>query len=126
MTKGAILMANENTISKAHCDGASETELTRSGRFYRPQVDILEQADGLLVLADVPGARGDQIDVKFEDGNLSIHARLEPRPPKDQEYLRQEYGVGDYYRTFQVSEAVAAQKITADYCDGVLALPLPK
>ena len=37
-----------------------------------------------------------------------------------------EYGVGDYYRTFQVSEAIDPSKISAEYTDGVLTLHLPK
>ena len=118
-------MANESTITKPAADEATAAEHTRGGRFFRPHVDILEQEDKLLVLADVPGAKGDQIDVRFEDGNLTIHAPVEPRR-QDDPYLLREYGVGDYYRTFQVSEAVDASKITADYADGVLTLHLPK
>ena len=51
---------------------------------------------------------------------------MPPRQDEDHEYLLREYGTGDYYRTFQVSEAVDASKITADYSDGVLTLHLPK
>ena len=40
--------------------------------------------------------------------------------------LLREYGVGDYYRSFQVSEAIDAGKISAEYADGVLTLHLPK
>ena len=119
-------MVNENAIKKTAASEAAGAEHTRSGRCYRPQVDILEQADELLVLADVPGAEGDKIDVNFEDGNLTIHAPVEPRQDRDREFLLQEYGVGDYYRTFRVSEAIDASKITAGYADGVLTLHLPK
>lgn len=119
-------MANENTITKTASDEVADAESTRSGRFYRPNVDILEQEEELLVLADIPGAKGDKIDVKFEDGTLAIHAQVEPREDERNEYLLREYGVGDYYRTFRVSEAIDAGKITADYADGVLTLHLPR
>ncbi|MBN2474816.1 MAG: Hsp20/alpha crystallin family protein [Pirellulales bacterium] len=119
-------MANETTLTKPAAEEAAAAEHTRSGRFYRPHVDILEQPDELLVMADVPGARGDRIDVKFEDGSLSIHAEVDPRQSDDREYLLREYGVGDFYRTFRVSEAVDAGKISAEYADGVLTLHLPK
>jgi len=118
-------MASENTITKAPAD-ESAAEHTRSGRYYRPNVDILEEADDLLVVADIPGARPDAVDVKFEDGTLTIRAKVEPRQDEKTEYLRREYGVGDFFRTFQVSEAVDAGKITAQYADGVLLLRLPK
>jgi len=119
-------MENESAINKTTAGEAAGVEHTRSGHCYRPHVDILEQADELLVLADVPGASGDRIDVKFEDGTLTIHAQVEPRQKPDHEFLLQEYGVGDYWRTFRVSEAIDAGKITAGYAGGVLTLRLPK
>ena len=59
-------------------------ERTRNGCCYRPNVDILEQNDELLVLADVPGTKSDTIDVKFEDGTLEIQAAVRPRDCDDQ------------------------------------------
>ncbi len=119
-------MANQPEITKKAADLPEGAERTRSGELFRPNCDIVERDDELLVLADVPGARGDQVDVKFEDGTLSIHAPVERRQAPETEYLLCEYGVGDYWRTFQVSEAVDASKISAEYADGVLTLHLPK
>lgn len=119
-------MANQSEFSKKAADQPEGAERTRSGQFFRPNCDIVEREDELLVLADVPGARGDQIDVKFEDGALTIHAPVERRQAPDTEYLLCEYGVGDYWRTFQVSEVVDASKISAEYANGVLTLHLPK
>jgi len=120
-------MSTDSDLSKPPAEeAATGTEHTRSGRCYRPNVDILEREDELTVLADVPGASADRIDVKFEEGTLAIHAHVEPRQPEDISYMLQEYGVGDFYRTFRVSEAVDAGKITAEYTDGVLILHLPK
>jgi HSP20 family molecular chaperone IbpA len=118
--KGALSMDHETSLPK------TAAEQTRNGRCYRPNVDILEQQDELLVLADVPGAKGDTIDVKFEDGMLEIRAEVVPRQGDDQGYFLQEYGVGDYYRSFRISEAIDAGKISAEYADGVLMLHLPK
>lgn len=119
-------MADQNTLAKPAADEAANVERTRDGRYYRPQVDILEKDDELIVLADVPGAKGNRIDVQFEDGTLTIHAEVDPRQDQGTEYLLGEYGVGDFYRTFQVGEAIDAAKITAEYADGVLKLHLPK
>lgn len=102
------------------------TESTRTGRVYRPLVDILERADELLIVADLPGASAESIDVRFENGELSIHARVAPRPGREVAYVRQEYGVGDFQRVFQVSETVDGNRITASYDQGVLTLHLPK
>jgi HSP20 family molecular chaperone IbpA len=119
-------MADENTIPKPPAEEVASAEHTRSGACYRPNVDILEKADELVVLADLPGATGDSIDVDFEDGTLTIYAKVEPRQDPDREFLAREYGVGDFHRTFHVSETVDASKITAEYADGVLTLHLPK
>ncbi|MCE5267601.1 MAG: Hsp20/alpha crystallin family protein [Planctomycetaceae bacterium] len=119
-------MDSENTITKPAAEEAAMAERTRCGCCYRPNVDILEQGDELLVRADVPGAKSDSIDIHFEDGTLEIRAEVPPRYEGREEFLLREYGVGDYYRTFQVSEAIDSGKISANYADGVLTLHLPK
>jgi HSP20 family protein len=119
-------MDHEDAVAKPAAEETAAAERTRCGSCFRPNVDILEQGDELLVLADVPGARAEGIDVKFEDGTLTIHAPVEPRQKPEHEFLLREYGVGDYWRTFRVSETIDAGKITADYADGVLTLHLPK
>lgn len=102
------------------------TEQTRSTRMYRPNVDILELREELLVLADIPGASAEDIDIKFESGTLTIRAAVKPRQPDGATMLLREYGVGDFHRVFQVSEAVDAARISAECVNGVLTLHLPK
>lgn len=119
-------MDNETTLAKSAAEQTAAAERTRSGCCYRPNVDILEEREELLVLADMPGAKSDTIDVKFEDGMLEIHAAVASRRGDDAEYLLREYGVGDYYRSFQVSEDIDAGRISAEYANGVLTLHLPK
>ena len=113
-------------MTKPTTDDSLSAEQTRSGTYYRPNVDILERPEELVVLADIPGASGEDIDINFEDGTLTMYAKVKPRQPDDTEYLVREYGVGDFYRTFRVSEAVDASQIAAEYTDGVLTLHLPK
>jgi len=119
-------MDQPDTMAKATAKESASAERTRSGCCYRPNVDIVREGDDLLVLADVPGAKGDAIDVKFENGALEIHAPVAPRQDDACVYLMKEYGVGDYYRSFRISEEIDAEKISADYADGVLTLRLPK
>jgi HSP20 family protein len=119
-------MVTQATMNKEATNHAGTAESTRAGRYYRPNVDILEQPDELLVLADIPGTKAETVDIRFEDGALSIHAKVNPRQQNDTEFLLHEYGVGDYYRSFRMSEAIDASKISAEYNDGVLTLHLPK
>jgi HSP20 family molecular chaperone IbpA len=97
-------MNTETTATKAPGEALNKAERTRSGSHYRPQVDIVEGADELTVFADMPGLSSDQIDIDFERGTLQIFGHVPPRQPEDAKYQRREYGVGDFYRSFQVSE----------------------
>lgn len=93
---------------------------------YQPNVDIYERADEIVLLADLPGASPDSIDLDYEEGELSIKARVESRQDPDISFLIREYGTGDYQRKFRVSEVIDAEQIRASYTDGVLAVHLPK
>ena len=119
-------MPNTEIIERRE-DAANRPEQTRGGRVFRPSVDIVENEDELLLLADVPGATADSIDIDFENGELSIHARVEPRRPEGpSRYSLREYGVGDYHREFRIGEAVDGSKIVAEVTNGVLKVHLPK
>lgn len=117
-------MTQENTAKNP--SESLSAEQTRSGLYFRPNVDIQEREDELVLMADVPGVKPDAIDIRFEDGALTIHAKVPQRQEPGRKYLMCEYGVGDFYRTFQVSETVDASKISAECRDGVLTLHLPK
>lgn len=111
---------------KAEHPEVVRAEQTRSGRCYRPQVDIVETAGELTIHADIPGVSRDGVDIDFENGVLSIHGRVRDREPEGADALVTEYGTGDFYRTFRVSEKIDTARITAEYEHGVLTLHLPK
>lgn len=96
------------------------------GKCYAPAVDVYETSHELVLSADLPGADAAKIDVRYEDGELRLHAPVEPRRPAEQVYLHEEYGTGDYVRTFRLGQEIDAAKIEARFNDGVLTLKLPK
>ena len=93
---------------------------------YRPDVDLYENERELLLVADLPGARAETIDVRYEDGTLTLSAHVELPEPYARRYLLREYGVGDYQRSFRVDERLDAARIEGQYAEGVLTLRLPK
>jgi HSP20 family protein len=97
-----------------------------TGRVYRPRVDILEREHELLVLADMPGTTAGAIDIRYEDGTLSIHGKVPQRPDEERRELLQEYGVGDFQRSFRLGQQIDASSIRAEYVQGVLTVHLPK
>ncbi|HVP13051.1 MAG TPA: Hsp20/alpha crystallin family protein [Phycisphaerae bacterium] len=120
-------MAMETNIEKRKESAVMPVERTRSAPTYIPVVDIIERRDELMMLADMPGARAEHIDINYDKGLLTIHARVEPRQnPQQTEYLLQEYGVGDFHRTFEVGEGIDPNKIEAEVKNGLLTLHLPK
>lgn len=120
-------MTTGSAVEKRQERGVSRHEPTRRGPYFRPVVDIVETGEEIRVLADMPGVKSENIDVNFEKGVLTIHGKVEARQPQDTTaYLLREYGVGDFYRVFEVSETIDADRISAEYNEGVLVLHLPK
>jgi HSP20 family protein len=117
---------NDTTMTEKRVAATDKPERIRSGRTYVPAVDIVEKNDELLLLADVPGARAEDIDVCYERGELTLTARVDERQPGRDDWLHCEYGVGDFVRTFQVGEGIDANGIAAEVSNGVLTLHLPK
>ena len=114
-----------NSIEKSAA-GASVAQRERKVPSYLASVDIFETADDFHVLADLPGVKGEDIDVRYEDGDLAIHAKITPRQSQGTRYLYHGYEAGDFYRSFSVGKEINAGAITADYRDGVLTLRIPK
>jgi len=119
-------MATETPISKRPEEAITKAERTRNRPHFAPNVDIVELSGELQVLADMPGLRPEDVDIHFENGTLSIHGKVADRQPDSTNYLLHEFEVGDFHRTFEVSEAVNPEGISADYANGVLTLHLPK
>ncbi|NBV45296.1 MAG: Hsp20/alpha crystallin family protein [Planctomycetia bacterium] len=92
---------------------------------YQPHVDVRVEQGDVVVVADMPGARTDAIDVSFADGVLSLHARVAARDLPGTA-LRQEYGIGDFRRSFRLGDGFDATGITATYSLGVLTVRVPK
>ena len=100
-------------------------ERTQPPQLFSPNVDILENSDELTLVADVPGVSPDGIDIQYEQGELTIRGRVAPRR-EDRSFLLHEYGVGDFYRAFQLGEGVDNERISAEVAGGVLTVHLPK
>ena len=118
------LMNQEQQKQEQPADSA-RGESTRDVTTYVPRVDILEEADKIVLYADMPGVEKDQLDIHFEDRQLTIRGKVELRQ-NDMNFVDGEYGVGDFYRTFTIGEAIDAEKISAEIKNGVLTLHLPK
>lgn len=100
-------------------------ERTRGTTSYVPRCDIIETDEELLLYGDLPGVSPRNLDVRFENERLIIHGKVEPRH-QERESLCSEYGIGDYYREFQIFQQVDAEGISAELSNGVLCVHVPK
>ena len=103
----------------------STQQCRRESVTFTPRFDICETENELILYGDLPGVEAGNLDICFEDKELAIHGKVAPRQA-DLRRLRDEYGVGDFYRTFAFGEAVDATKISAELKNGVLTVHLPK
>jgi HSP20 family protein len=117
-------MVNGPAIKKEQRTELEQPEVTL-GLCFTPRVDIMEAEEESLLLADLPGVKPEDVDVRFDNGELIIDGRCAPRHQRAN-YLLSEYGVGDFYRAFSISEHIDWQKISAELKNGVLTVHLPK
>jgi HSP20 family molecular chaperone IbpA len=92
--------------------------------FAAPPVDIYEDDQGLVVVADLPGVEPGALDVRVDHGLLTIQGRARSLAPGTP--LHREYALTGFYRQFQLPEEIDAARIAADLRQGVLTLRLPR
>ena len=104
----------------------SREETTIPTRVFLPTADIFESRDALTVILEMPGVEKSNVDVRVEDGVLSVQGRLDLSKYQGLQPLYTEYNIGHYARSFQLSSKIDQTKISAELQDGVLSLSLPK
>ncbi len=103
-----------------------QPEGTRPGVVFRPDIDILERADGFSIYADLPGVDESNVSVRLEKGVLTLDAQLSALPDPSWSPLHAEYRFGAYHREFRISEDIDSDRVSAKMRNGVLELQLPK
>lgn len=91
------------------------------------RVDIREDANSVILQADIPGIEQKDIKVHVEDNKLTLSGeRLFEDEQEREAYHRVERAYGQFNRTFQLGESTDVEKIQAAYQNGVLTITLPK
>lgn len=94
---------------------------------WRPAVDIKEEADRFVIMADLPGVDPSDIEITMENGVLSIKGERKSEIRDEKEgYKRVERVSGTFYRRFSLPDSADAERIEAKGKDGVLEVSLPK
>ena len=116
----------EGAADQGPAEGApAEREETRSREvFAPPPVDIYEDDQGLVVVADLPGVEPGALDVRVEQGVLTLLGRTQALAGGTP--LHREYELTGFFRQFQLPEEIDAGRIEAALTQGVLTLRLPR
>jgi HSP20 family protein len=93
---------------------------------WAPFVDLYETPDDYVVTAEIPGLARSDVDVRFEEGRLTISGERRERASPCDQYHRVERGHGRFSRTFQLPLPIEPEGIVADLRDGVLTIRCPK
>ena len=94
---------------------------------WAPAVDISESAHELVVKADLPEVKPEELDIRVENNILTIRGERKFEKKVDEKnYLRVERSYGSFSRSFSLASTVNSEAIKADYKDGVLTLTIPK
>jgi HSP20 family protein len=94
---------------------------------WNPAVDLYEDKDNVIVKAELPGLKREDIEVSLHDGALSVSGeRKTEEKVENAEVRRTERFVARFQRTITLPSAVKADKVNAQYKDGVLTVTLPK
>jgi len=118
-------MDNKQIQIKDKQELESKAELTKTGPVFLPSVDIFENKDALVLIADMPGVGSEGIDIHLEDNELTIRGEI-AAGDSGLNGLYQEYQTGDYFRRFTLSNIIDQDKIDASIKNGVLKIVLPK
>jgi HSP20 family protein len=94
---------------------------------WAPAVDIFESEQELVVKADLPDIKPEELDIRVENNILTIRGERKFEKKVDEKnYLRVERAYGSFARSFSLANTVNSEAIKADYKDGVLTLTIPK
>ena len=113
-------------VQKEEATAPAGTERTRECRCFVPRADIYEIDDQIVIVADVPGVDERSVDITLEKNILTINAYVDPEDMTGYALQYAEYEIGDYQRSFRLSDEVDREKIEATIKDGILSLYLPK
>ena len=94
-----------------------------------PAMEIVEKDDALLVTAELPGVKKDDVDITLEEGILTIRGEKKEeitKDEKDNKFHMWERKYGSFQRSFTLPNEVEAEKIAAKFDNGILTLTLPK
>ena len=105
---------------------AAATPATRDEPALLPPVDVVEDATGITLYADLPGVPKDRLNLRVEADQLTIEAEAVIAVPQGMEPSYAEVNLSRYRRGFTLSKELDPEKVSAELAQGVLRVRIPK
>lgn len=102
------------------------TDIRREEAALLPPVDVIEDASGITLYADLPGMPKDRLGLQVESDTLTIEGELALDLPEGMEATHAEVSLPRFRRVFTLSKELDSDKISAQFNNGVLKLRIPK
>ena len=116
------IMNNESQLAPREPQTVAKNEA--KGRTVAPPVDVYENREEFLLIADMPGTTKEDLHIHLDKGQLTFDARR--TEPGEGRRLASESRGTQYHRAFSVPQGIDVDRVTADLSDGVLRVHLPK
>jgi HSP20 family molecular chaperone IbpA len=118
-------MAAETTVpAPIQSDGAGREQTREEQRYVPPPVDIFEDEQGLVMLADLPGVEPGDLEVRLDRDHLTIQARANHLASGQPVY--REFALTGFFREFEIMEDIDPDRISAELKNGVMTLRMPR
>ncbi|MBF0441149.1 MAG: Hsp20/alpha crystallin family protein [Oligoflexales bacterium] len=119
MSKNELVLKDKRELKE------EKGETTYQYRVFVPDVDIYENDNELVLNAEMPGVKKENVSIDLKDGVVTIEGNINPKDYEGQKPIYSEYNIGNYRCRFAVKD-VDCDKISAKMENGMLRLTLPK
>lgn len=113
-------------VAVNHYNSDSINELLKTQNSISPVVDIFETENDFILIANLPGVERSNIQVKLDDKSLIVFGKINFEEAVNRKYILNEKEIGNYFRSFKISNSIDKEKINARYDNGQLIVTLPK
>lgn len=113
-------------MSDTNVTNRSNSAAKRDDAYMTPPVNVLEDATGITLYADLPGVPKDNLSLSVESDTLTIEGELGLTVPEAMQATHAEISLPRFRRAFTLSKELDADKVSAEFKQGVLKLHIPK
>jgi len=117
-------MSEQKVAKRQETKPTVREEVRSQTRYIKPAVDIFENDENLVLIADLPGVHESGLDIQLEKGVLTLQGEISLE--RKGQLLFHEFSSDNYYRQFKLPEHLDTEKASAKLNNGVLTLTIPK